>query len=349
MPEPIRTAIASYGMSGQVFHGPLLKAHEGFCIHAILERTGSISSNKHPGAVLVRSFEVLCEDPLIELIVVNTPDHLHYSMAKSALEAGKHVVVEKPFTLRYSEAEELIGLARKRELLLSVFQNRRWDSDFLTVQKIIQENKLGKISRFEAHFDRYRPEVNHATWKESGVAETGTLYNLGSHLIDQALVLFGKPQAVYADIRAMREGAKTDDSFDLLLRYDDIKVRLTADYMIKEPVVKYEVHGQDGSFVKQGQDPQEDAMKSGKAPGISEWGIEPESYAGILNFRKEGKDYRIRQVSEKGNYLAFYDGIYHTLRAGGKNPVEPEDAALVIQIIEAAYRSNRLRREVEIE
>ncbi|MGW8316633.1 MAG: Gfo/Idh/MocA family protein, partial [Bacteroidales bacterium] len=238
---PISVAISSYGMSGLVFHGPLLEAHPGFRISKILERNRNDSDGKHPGALLVRAYEAILEDPEIELVVVNTPDHLHYEMATLALEAGKHVVVEKPVTLRAGQVARLASLAASRKRVLSVFQNRRWDGDFLTVKEVIRSGELGRLVSFESHFDRYRKEIKDS-WKDQSNG-TGTLYNLGSHLVDQALVLFGLPQRLFCDVRLLRDGAKTDDSFDLFLHYDHCKCLLRSSYLVREPGPRFILHG----------------------------------------------------------------------------------------------------------
>jgi len=261
----IKTALASFGMSGKVFHGPLLHVHDGFEISKILERNRSESNKRYPSSQIVRKYADIITDKNIELVIINTPDHIHYEMTKHALEAGKHVVVEKPFTLKYAEADELIKIAKKKKRLLSVFQNRRWDSDFLTVQKVIKNKLLGRLVEYEAHFDRYRTFIQD-NWKEDASVGTGTLYNLGSHLIDQALVLFGFPQWVFADVRHARKDSKVDDAFDIRLGYPEVRVTLKASYLVREPGPKYILHGEQGSFHKYGMDIQEEELKKGRWP-----------------------------------------------------------------------------------
>jgi predicted dehydrogenase len=348
MSYPVLAGLASYGMSGKVFHGPLLSAHANFKVAAVLERHREESRGMHPDSLLVRSFDELCRMDSLELIVVNTPDPAHFEYCKQALEAGKHVVVEKPFTQTAEEAKILTALAAARRRMLTVFHNRRWDSDFLTVQKIVQSEELGRLTEFEAHFDRFRPEVTTESWKESATSHTGTLYNLGSHLIDQSLVLFGNPRGVYADIRKMRDRARVDDSFELLLRYDSVRVSLKASYLVKEPGPKFIVHGTKGSFVKWGADPQEEALKAGVIPGGQGWGAEKEQDYGLLNTVDHGVESRRRVPSLHGNYLQFYDGVYEAVRNGHQPPVDPSGAGEVIRIIEAAYLSSRERREISL-
>jgi scyllo-inositol 2-dehydrogenase (NADP+) len=346
--KDIHVGIASYGMSGEIFHAPLLHTRKGFQITKILERTKDRSKERYPYAEIVRKYEDLLSDPQIELIVVNTPDNLHHEMVTQAIEAGKHVVVEKPFTLSVKDADDLIQRAKKAGVILSVFQNRRWDSDFLTVQKIIRDKLLGRLVEFEAHFDRYRNFIQENTWKELTESGSGTLYNLGSHLVDQALVLFGLPDSVYADIRTLRTGGNVDDAFTLLLKYDDVKVTLKASYLVREPGPKYYLHGTLGSFLKWGMDPQEEALKKGLYPGSNDWGKEPEADWGTINTEKEGSQFKQSVESVPGNYLAYYDKLYEALANGEPDPVPAEQGRDVIRVIEAAKESNTTGQAVKI-
>ncbi|MFW6222478.1 MAG: Gfo/Idh/MocA family protein, partial [Bacteroidota bacterium] len=256
-------ALASYGMSGQVFHAPFLEKHPGFQLKFILERSKNLSKERYPDAVIVRHFDDIINNKDVDLVVINTPDDLHFQMAQDALKAGKHVVVEKPFTRSLSEAQELVDLAEKNNLILAVYQNRRWDSDFLTVQKVIENGWLGKLVEFESHFDRYRLALKD-DWKDQGKAGTGSIYNLGAHLIDQALVLFGKPQALWADIRRSRPGAAIDDDYEVKMIYPDVRVTLKSSYLVREKGPRFILHGTKGSVVKYGLDVQEDLLKRGE-------------------------------------------------------------------------------------
>jgi len=342
MKIPIKTGIASFGMSGMVFHAPLLKANKGFEITAITERTTEKSRDLYGFSRLVRSYDALLSDNEIELVVVNTPDYLHYEHAKLALEAGKHVVVEKPFTQKYEQALELVELAKQKNLVLSVFQNRRWDGDFMTVKKIINDKMLGRLVAFEAHFDRYRNFIQENTWKEDSASGTGIVYNLGTHLIDQVIVLFGKPSAVNAEIRTVRSGGKVDDFFDIKLEYSkNMSVSVSGSMLVREQGPRYILHGTEGSFLKWGTDPQEQDLKQGKIPGQAGWGKENEEDWGILNNSEKGKDFRGEIETIPGNYQLFYDGLYESIRHGAELPVKPEDAALGIRIVELACQSMR--------
>jgi len=337
--QKIDVALSSFGMSGLVFHGPLLSKHPGFKISKILERTREDSAGKFPGAVIVREFKEILEDPRIELIVVNTPDHLHYEMSAQAIEAGKHVVVEKPFTLKSAEADALIQLAKEKGVLLTVFQNRRWDGDYLTVKEIIESEKLGRLVEFESHFDRYRNYIQES-WKDQSHG-TGTLYNLGSHLVDQALCLFGMPDRLFCDSRMLRDEAKTDDSYDLFLHYEGFKCLLRSSYLVREPGPRFILHGTEGSFLKWGVDPQEEAMKRGLLPGSEGWGEDPESAWGKMNTNYEGKRLEGPYPTQPGDYAAFYDNVFNAIQSGSPLEVTPEQARDVVRIIEAAYESSR--------
>lgn len=335
----LHAALCSYGMSGLVFHGPLLREHPGFKISKILERSKNLSKGKHPGARIARHYDEILLDPDIDLVVVNTPDHLHFEMAMAAIRAGKHVVVEKPFTLKASDASQLIREAEKMGIVLTVFQNRRWDGDFLTIREILEKGLLGRMVDFESHFDRYRTAIQDS-WKDQSTG-TGTLYNLGSHLVDQALVLFGRPDRLFCDSRLLRDGARTDDSFDLFLHYPDFKCLLRSSYLVREPGPRFTLHGTEGSFLKWGIDPQEEDLKQGKVPGSDHWGEERDSQWGTINTgsgreRKHGK-----YPTRAGNYLEFYDSVHATITRGAPLAVLPSQAMDVVKIIEAAYKSSR--------
>ena len=345
--QQINTALCSYGMSGLVFHGPLLEAHPGYKINKILERNREDSEGKHPGSQIVRDFNSILNDRDIEMVVINTPDHLHYEMTAMVIEAGKHAVVEKPFTLKTAHADRLIQMARETGVLLTVFHNRRWDGAFLTIKEIITKGKLGCLVDFEAHFDRYRNYIKDS-WKNQ-TNGTGTLYNLGSHLIDQTLCLFGLPDRLFCDSRMLRDGAKTDDSFDLFLHYQKFKCLLRSSYLVREPGPRIILHGTEGSYLKWGDDPQEENMKQGVVPGSDGWGLEPESAWGKINSSYKGSNLKGTYPTLPGNYLAFYDNVYKAIRQNGPLEVRPEQARDVIRIIEAAYESSRECRVVTLE
>ena len=260
--KQIVTGLAAYGMSGSLFHAPFISINPGFELKYIVERTKNNAKERYPDTGIVRSFDELLAVPEIELVVVNTPDVTHYEYTKKALLAGKHVVVEKPFVFTVKEGYELIELANEKSRVLCVFQNRRWDGDFLTIRKLLESGVLGRVVEFSSSYQRYRNFIQQQTWKEVADNRVGITYNLGSHMVDQAVVLFGMPEAVYADIDKLREGSVVDDYYYIQLIYPKQKVSLRASYLVREETPRYYIHGTEGSFVKYGIDPQEDLLKA---------------------------------------------------------------------------------------
>lgn len=344
--RPISTAILAYGMSGEVFHAPLLTAHEGFRLSKILERRSDKARQRYPGVDVVRTIEDILEDKTIELVVVNTPHESHFDLATRVLEAGKHVVIEKPFATNVKEALKLKQLAEQNRVILSVFQNRRWDGDFMTVQKIVQSGILGPLVEYEAHYDRYRPKVDTTTWKELPGAGTGSLYNLGPHMIDQALVLFGMPRELEARLCIQRPGGVTEDFYDIRMMYDNLHVILKSSYLVREPGPRYIIHGVNGSFVKYGLDPQEQALKEGIIPGSKGWGSEPSSEWGRVNSCLHGLNMEGKIETTPGNYLLYYQNIYDAIREQKPLAVSPAQAIHLMQLIDACVQSNREKRVV---
>ena len=347
-PPMINIALASFGMSGLVFHGPLISAHPQFTLYKILERRRQDSAARFPQATIVRHYEDILDDEAVDVVVVNTPNPYHYEMSRAALEAGKHVVVEKPFTNTVNEGQQLIDLAQQQGKLLTVFQNRRWDSDFLTVQKVLEQHLLGEVVEYEAHYDRFRNYIQPDTWKEEEGPGSGILYNLGAHMIDQALVLFELPHTLYAKLSTQRNGGKVPDAYHLLLYYDHFQVVLRSSYLVRDPGPRYKILGQQGTFTKHGIDPQEDYLKLGISPDNEQIGVEPEEQWGTLHTELHGTVFQGKIASETGNYSAFYDNLYDTLQ--GKTPlaVPPEQALDVIRLIELAYESSHSGKEVKV-
>ena len=346
--DTIQVGLASFGMSGRVFHAPVLAHHRGFRLSKITERSKDEVRHHYPDVVSVRSFDDLINDDNIELIVVNPPDSTHFEYAHRVLEAGKHVVVEKPFTHTIGQGEDLLNLAEKRNRVLSVFQNRRWDGDFLTVRKVLENQWLGRLVEFESNYMRYRNYIQPDTWKESAKHGSGVTYNLGSHMIDQAVVLFGMPEAVFADIDHMRNGSEIDDYYLIKLIYPEIKVTLKAGYLVREETPRYTLHGTLGSFLKYGKDPQEELLNRGGNPSMPDWGKEPEADWGTLNTEINGLHVRGKVETVAGNYAKYYDNIYDAIRNRAELEVRPEQALNVISLIEAALESNRTGQCVEI-
>lgn len=346
--KPIRTALCSFGMSGWVFHAPFIAINPGFELYAIWERTKDLGPAAYPGVKTVRSLEAILDDDSIELVVINTPNATHYEYTKKALLAGKHVIVEKPFTVTVPEGEELIALAKKQNKLITVYQNRRFDSDYRTVKKIVDEKLLGDIIEAEIHYDRYKEEPGPKAHKETPGPGTGLLYDLGSHLLDQAIQFFGMPDSIFADITIMRKSSKVDDYMELLLYYPGLRARIKSSYMVREATPSYVFHGTKGSFIKARTDVQEVALQAHVVPGGPDWGVEPDSEKGLLHTEKEGKIIREYVPSLKGNYGDFYDGLYRSIREGAPLLVTAEQGLNIIRVIEAAYQSNKEKKVVQV-
>lgn len=346
MGNSIKTAITSFGMSGLVFHGPFLKINPGFEVVNILERTKNNSRQMFPEAKIVRSYQEILENDEIELVIVNTPDKFHYEMARQAILHGKHVIVEKPVTLKSSEATELVGLALEKNVVFTVFQNRRWDGDFRTVQTVLNGKKIGRLVEFESHYDRYRNFITPDTWKEEGDEFAGVLYNLGSHMVDQVYVLFGKPLSVTAHLKIVRTGGIVPDYYDIRLEYQDFAAILKCSYLVKKNGPRYILHGEFGTFYKSGIDPQEELLKAGNLPVGEKWGTEHAEDWGKLYYEKDGKD--LEEVIETlpGNYHLFYDNVFDAIRNGVELYVKPEETVEVLKILEACIKSNREKRTV---
>jgi predicted dehydrogenase len=349
---PVKTALLSFGMSGRVFHAPFLHLNPGFELCAIWEREKDLSRALYPYVRVYRSFEEILKDPAIELVVVNTPNYTHYAYTKAVLQAGKHVVVEKPFTTTVEEGLELESLAREVDRKISVYQSRRYDSDSRTVKKIVEEGWLGEIVEAELHYDRYTVALSPKVHKETPGPGRGLLYDLGSHLLDQVLQLFGMPEAVFADIGIIRPISKVDDYMELLLYYPasrNLRVRLKSSYLVREAVPATAIYGTKGTFLKPKADPQEQLLLAGVLPEGKDWGVEPDSGKGLLHTEKDGRVIREYVSSQKGNYGDFYDSMFEAIRHNKPVPVTAEEGTDIIRVITAAYKSNELKKVVSIE
>lgn len=316
---------------------------KGFELSKIVERHGDSSKEVYPHVTILRDFRELIHDDDIDLVIICTPNALHYSMIKASLEAGKHVVVEKPFVPTSVEADELIQLSEDSACQIFVYQNRRWDGDFLTIQKLLDQQVLGDLLEYESHFDRYRPELPANAWRDEDKPGGGIVYDLGSHLIDQALVLFGIPDAVFADIKAQRKESPVDDYFSIQLSYPSHTAILKAGMMVMEPGPRFILHGREGSYVKYGLDTQEAALKNGLIPGTADWGRENEDQWGILHYTREDGADRIKLETRAGSYQRFYENVYDVLVNDTDMIVTPQQARDVIRIIELSFESNAAR------
>ncbi len=345
--KKIKTGLVAFGISGRIFHTPIITSLPCFELTTVVERNRQESKRHYPWVKVVKHLDELLKDEDIQLVVITTPNETHKECAARALNAGKHVVLEKPFTLTTTEANELIDIAKKNHCLISVYHNRRWDGDFKTIQEILAQKLLGEVVTFEAHFDRYRPVLKTNAWREENKLGAGILYDLGSHLIDQALVLFGKPATIAADVKIQRTEAQVDDYFDIKLNYPNQTVILKAGMLVREIGPRFIIHGSKGSFIKYGLDPQETALKAGASPLIENWGQEPELNWGLLHSTIGGLNIKAKVETLPGDYREFYENIYGAIQKEAELIVKPEAARTVIRIIELAKESSSLQKTVK--
>ncbi|WP_416670961.1 oxidoreductase [Egbenema bharatensis] len=344
MVAQIQVGLVGYGIAGQVFHAPLINAVPALKLAKVVERHGEASRQQYPWVEVVQNADALFHDPAIDLVVIATPNPTHFELAQQALLAGKHVVVDKPFTTTSAQAQQLIELAQKTQRILSVYHNRRWDGDFQTVKQIIAQGILGELVEYEAHYDRFRNTLKPGAWRETPELGSGILFDMGSHLIDQAQVLFGLPQSVTADVRTQRAGAKADDYFEIGLDYGSLKVILRAGMLVREPGPHFILHGSEGSFVKYGMDPQEAALRQGLTPVEPDWGLEPQAQWGTLNTQMGRLHFYGQIETLPGCYQAFYENVYQAIAQGAELAVKPQEARNTIRIIELALESHREQR-----
>lgn len=335
----LKAGICSYGMSGKLFHAPFIDAHPGYELAAIVERNNNDSRERYPHSKLYRSVKEMCEDEELQLIVVNTPTHLHYQQAKLVLQAGKHLVIEKPFTITVKEAEELSVFAEKNNLFISVYQNRRYDGDYRAVKEILQQGLLGELREVEIRYDRYRPTFGGKPHKEGDMPGAGIIYDLSPHLVDQAIQLFGFPDAVFADVWKMRDDVTAPDYFEILFYYNKLRVRLKATCVARESTYAYTLHGMKGSFLQQRSDMQEQQLLAGVKPSLESWCAAPSAPDGLLHTEINGETVRKETTSSPGNYMGYYDDVYKALTGQGPNPVPAADGIKNMRIIEAALES----------
>jgi predicted dehydrogenase len=340
----VRVALVGYGFVGKTFHAPLIAETEGMSLHTIVSTQSDAVRADWPAVRFAATLADTLLDPAIDLVVIATPNDMHATQAHAALEAGKHVVVDKPFTVTVAEAEAVAAHAARAGRVLSVFQNRRYDSDFLTLQGVVASGALGEITQFESHFDRFRPHVRDR-WREQAIPGAGLWYDLGPHLLDQAVHLFGTPIGITADIGLQRDGALSDDYFHVLLRYDRLRVILHASTLMLANDLRFSVHGTRGSFVKHGLDSQEDALKAGRTPGDAGWGDDLRPAALTRLSGESGAPDAV--VSIPGDYRRYYSAVRDAVRGNpAANPVPPGDAVRVMRLLSAAQQSAARRREV---
>ncbi|UEQ78974.1 Gfo/Idh/MocA family oxidoreductase [Chryseobacterium arthrosphaerae] len=346
----VKAGLCAFGMSGKVFHAPFLKEHPGFFLSGIVERSKEESKDKYPEATIYRSVEEMLEKADIELVIINTPVQTHYEYARKALEAGKNIIVEKPFTVNVSEAEELVKLAEDKGLFLSVYQNRRFDRDFLKVKEILSSDKLGNIKEAEIRFDRFRTEPSGKQHKESpDQVGSGSLHDLGAHLVDQAIEYFGYPEKLFADVFSMKGSEFANDYFEILLFYkNDLRVRLKSSVFTKEDHYAYKIHGDRGTFLQERTDNQENELVSGAIPVYGKEWVQPlKEPDGIVNFLNEkGETERLVTSSEAGNYMDYYQQIYEHIVFGYPLPSPGKEVILNMKIIDASLESSEEEKVV---
>lgn len=344
----VRVGLIGFGLAGQAFHAPVIRGVPGMELACILERHGSKSKERYPEVRVARTLDEMLADKTIGLIVVATPNDSHFSYTKACLEAGRDVVVDKPFTPTLAEAEELVRLAAERGRLITVYQDRRWDGAFLTVKKLVKSGGLGSVLEYEVRFDRFRLEAKPGAWRERpDHPAAGVLWDLGPHLIDGALVLFGEPQTICASAFCQRGDSKVDDAFDVLLEYPQVRASLRARIIAYAPGPHLLIHGTGGSFVKYGMDPQEEILRSEKCPDGHDWGADwgedPEARWGTLN--SVGAAPR-KVKTERGDYRGFYANVRDAIEKKAPLDVTPEQALRTMRGILLAHKSSREGRKV---
>lgn len=343
MGNDIRVGVIGFGLAGRVFHSAVIAETPGLELACIVQRSGNEAAQAHPGVRIARSIEEMLEDKSIHMVVVGTPSYAHFDHGMQCLRAGRNVVIDKPFTLTSDEATQLIDEARKQGVLVTAYQNRRWDGDFLTVKQILASGRLGRVVSYESHFDRWREAPRLDVWRESGGPGGGTLFDLGSHLIDQVTALFGNPRSILADVRIDRENGVVDDAFDLLLKFDGITARLLATNIAAVPGPRFVMHGTKGSFVKWGLDPQEDALKTGAKFSDPGFGEEPESSWGTLSIPGQPQE---KIKTARGDYRGIYANVRDAILGKAKLEVTPEQAWRTTRLIELARKSSAEGRRI---
>jgi scyllo-inositol 2-dehydrogenase (NADP+) len=335
--KKINVALVGFGLSGRYLQAPFFTTNPDFHLKTVVTSQQSLHET-YPEVKRAEALAEVLSDASIDLVSISSPNNTHFDYAKQCLLAGKHVLVEKPFTATVAEAETLIELAKKAEKHLFVFQNRRFDSDFLTVRKVIENGWLGELLRLEIRFDRYKPILNAKKWKETTDEGNGILYDLGSHIIDQSIALFGAPLDVWGETYTQREGSIIDDAFDIRLDYRKLKVQLSSSLLVREPSPRYVLHGTKGSFVKYGIDVQEDHLKAGMLPGTAGFGVENVDFQGVLNTERDGLAFRGKVETLRGNWQRLFQNMAEVLLRGGKPVVRLEEVLAQLAVVGRVMR-----------
>ena len=343
MANDIRVGVIGFGLAGRIFHAAVVAETPGLELACIVQRRGDEAAQAYPGVRVARSIEEMLEDRSIHLVVVGTPSYAHFEHGMQCLRAGRNVMIDKPFALTSEEATGLIDEARKQGVLLTADQNRRWDGHHQTLKQVLASGRLGRVVSYESHFDRFREQPRLEVWRENGGPGGGTLFDLGSHLIDQVTALFGNPKSLWADVRIDRENGVVDDAFDMLLKFDGITARLHATTVAAFPGPQHVVHGTKGSFVKWGLDPQEDALKAGAKFSDPGFGEEPESQWGTLYIPGQAPE---KIKTARGDYRGIYANVRDAILGKAKLEVTPEQAWRTTRLIELARLSSAEGRRV---
>jgi scyllo-inositol 2-dehydrogenase (NADP+) len=333
----------------RISHARVLRSLPEFLVTSVVTSRTEDVAQELPKARVAQSVQEVFADESVDLVIVATPNREHARLAKQALEAGKHVVVEKPFAVSSAEAREVVECAKRTGKVLSVFHNRRWDNGFLTLKRVLAEGTLGTLYQYEARYERFRPHVVGTRWREQPDKGSGVLFDLGSHLIDQAYHLFGKPNSVFCDMRAQRVGAATDDYFVILFDYGSLQVTLRAGSVVGVPGPVLQAHRDRGSFVKRGLDPQEEALKAGLSPetASSLWGVDSD-IAQVCQLDTVGSMKEVECTMEPGAYHDFYRGVSKSITEGAAPSVNAADGLAVIELIEACALSTREGRRIAL-
>ena len=341
----IRVGLIGYGLGGESFHAPTIRCTPGLELACIVSPSGT-GRNFPPGIRVARSVQEMLSDESIRLCVVTSPNQFHFEQGRLCLEAGRDVVMDKPFTVTSQQAQQLIDLARRRGRLLSAFHNRRWDGEFSTLRRLIASGSLGRIVEIESRYDRFRPALKPDAWRESQEPGAGILYDLSPHLTDQIFALFGEPQAITATVAASRDDARVDDSFDIRLHYPRMQARLRATMLACAPGPRWIVHGTRGSFIKYGMDPQEAPLRRGEMYDSPNWGEEPEEGWGTLSVI-DGDSVRAEKIkTDRGDYRGYYANVRDAILHGAPLAVTAEDGSRTIRAIEAARESAATGRTI---
>jgi len=343
----IDVGLIGFGLAGRSFHAPVIRTVPGLRLAAILERSGSEAAEKYPDVPMVRTLDELLAIKEIRLVVIATPNDSHFLLAQQCLADGRDVLVDKPFTTTLEEAIALVQFAKQQGRVLTVYQNRRYDGDFQAIVQLVSMGALGRIVRFETNYDRFRPQLRLGAWRERSGTGTGIFFDIGPHLIDHALLLFGLPEALTADIRVEREGAVADDAFDLAFHYPaGLRADLRSSILAAAPRPRFTLHGTQGAFVKQTVDPQESNLRRGYIPTDTAWGAEPEQNWGLLTLSENGTLTQRRVPSANCDYRDFYGNLRDAILGKAKLAVTPEWALDVMRLLELARQSSNERRTV---